>query len=170
MKDDLQHYKAVLQGRRNRYAGAHWEDILDATCSYYSYTGKAEIEKNPEPMKVIKPLGGGKFVACFEKKAQPDYKGTGSNAKSIIFEAKHTDTDRLLQSVVSSEQEKRLNKHEKLGAECFVLVSFGFEEFFKVPWAVFRSMKEIYGRKYIKPEDLRQYQIQYTGGILKFLD
>ncbi|MBQ8331113.1 MAG: Holliday junction resolvase RecU [Clostridia bacterium] len=159
-----------MSGRRSREAGEFWENVIDATCEYYSRIGIAEIQKTPEPMKPIRPLGNGKFIAHYEKRAQPDYKGTCAGGRSIVFEAKHTDADRLLQSVVSSEQEKRLNKHEKLGADCFVLVSFGFKEFFKVPWAVFRSMKEIYGRKYIKPEDLREYQIRYTGGVLKFLD
>lgn len=170
MTDNAKHYQAVISGRRSRAAGEFWENVIDATCEYYSRIGKAEIEKTPEAMKPLRPIGGGKFVACFTKMAQPDYKGTLAGGKAIVFEAKHTDTDRIMQSVVSSEQEKRLNKHEQLGAECFVLVSFGFKEFFKVPWAVFRSMKEIYGRKYIKPEDLREYQIRYAGGILKFLD
>ena len=49
------------------------------------------------------------------------------------------------------------------------MVSFGFREFFKVPWAIFRAMKEHYGRKYIKPEDVQEYKVKYIGGVLRFL-
>ena len=86
-----------------------------------------------------------------------------------MFEAKHTSGDRLEQSVVTDDQRKRLDRHMALGAECFVMVSFGFREFFKVPWAIFRAMKEHYGRKYIKPEDVQEYKVRYIGGVLQFL-
>ena len=64
---------------------------------------------------------------------------------------------------------KSLGRHMKLGAECFVMVSFGFEQYFKIPWAVFREMKQHYGRKYITPEDVQEYKVRYIGGILQFL-
>lgn len=72
-------------------------------------------------------------------------------------------------SAISSEQEKQLDRHMKLGAECFVMVSFGFEQYFKIPWAVFREMKQHYGRKYITPEDVQEYKVRYIGGVLQFL-
>ncbi|MCD7891585.1 MAG: Holliday junction resolvase RecU [Ruminococcus sp.] len=101
--------------------------------------------------------------------AQPDYKGTLYGGKAIVFEAKHTDGDRLQQSVISSEQEKQLDRHAALGAECFVMVSFRFEEFFKIPWQVFRNMKQHYGRKYITPADVQEYKVKYMGGVLQIL-
>ena len=132
-------------------------------------TGKAEITKTPEPMRPIKPLGQGKFIAHYEKMAQPDYKGTLAGGRAVVFEAKHTDSDRLQRSVISSEQEKQLDRHEKLGAECFVMVSFGFEQYFKIPWGVFRDMKARYGRKYITPQDVQEYKVAYTGGVIHFI-
>ena len=30
-------------------------------------------------------------------------------------------------------------------------------------------MKARYGRKYIKPEDVQEYKVRYTGGALHFL-
>ncbi len=122
--------------------------------------GIAEIAKTPEPMRPIQSLGRGKFIAIFEKTAQPDYKGTLKGGGAIVFEAKHTDADRLQQSAVTEEQAKRLDRHSRLGAECFVIVSFGFERYFKVPWEVFRDMKARYGRKYITPEDVKRVRVQ----------
>lgn len=164
-----QHYRAVVNGRRSKVAGEFWENMIEASCNYYRTQGKAEITKTPEPMRPIKPLGQGKFVAYYEKMAQPDYKGTLAGGKAVVFEAKHTDGDRLLQSVVSSEQEKQLDRHMRLGADCFVMVSFRFERYFKIPWEVFRDMKQNFGRKYITPEDVPQYEVRYIGGVLHFL-
>lgn len=167
---NAQQYRAMMNGRRSRVAGGHWEDMIEASCKHYRLTGEAEITKTPEPMKPLgRPNSRGQFLACYTKQAQPDYKGTVKGGRAIVFEAKHTDTGRLQQSVVSEEQEKQLDRHAALGAECFVMVSFGFEQFFRIPWEVFRSMKERYGRKYITPEDVQEYRIRYIGGVLHFL-
>lgn len=170
MMDATRHYRAVMTGRRSRIAGGAWEDLLEASCRHYRLNGMAEITKTPEPMKPIGPKNAkGQFLACYTKQAQPDYKGTLAGGRAIVFEAKHTDGDRLQRSVISEEQEKQLDRHAALGAECLVMVSFGFRQFFKIPWAVFRDMKENFGRKYITPEDVQQYKVRYIGGVLYFL-
>ena len=170
MRDAAQHYRAVAVGKRSRAAGGFWEELLEDSCEYYSLMHKAEITKTPEPMKPIGPKNQkGQFLACYTKQAQPDYKGTLAGGRAVVFEAKHTDSDRLQRSVVSEEQEKQLDRHMALGADCFVMVSCGFRQFFKIPWQVFRDMKDHYGRKYITPEDVQEYKVRYIGGTLHFL-
>lgn len=170
MSWDEKSYRAALTGRRSRAAGEYWENMIEAACRNYRLDGLAEITKTPEPMKPLsRPNARGQFTACYTKQAQPDYKGTLKGGRAVVFEAKHTDADRMQRSVISEEQEKQLNRHQKLGAECFVLVSFGLQQFFRIPWEVFRDMKDHYGRKYIKPEDLEEYTIKYVGGYLRFL-
>lgn len=167
---DAKQYKAYITGKRSKAAGEHFEQLLEASCQHYRLEKIAEIEKTPEPMKQLGAKDRqGKFTACYVKKAQPDYKGTLKGGRSVVFEAKHTDADRLQQSAVTDDQAKRLNWHYALGAECFVMVSFGFMEFFKVPWEVFRDMKDRYGRKYITSEDVQEYKVRYIGGVLHFL-
>lgn len=168
--NEAQRYKAVMAGRRSRAAGEHWENMIEAACQHYRLKEIAEITKTPEPMKPLsRPNSKGQFTACYTKQAQPDYKGTLKGGRAVVFEAKHTDSDRMQQSVISPEQEKQLDRHAALGAECFVMVSFGFQQFFKVPWEVFRDMKARYGRKYITPEDVQEYRVRYIGGVLQFL-
>ncbi len=168
--NEAQHYKAVMAGRRSRVAGEYWENMIEAACQHYRLKEIAEITKTPEPMKPLsRPNSKGQFTACYTKQAQPDYKGTLKGGRAVVFEAKHTDSDRMQQSVISPEQEKQLDRHAALGAECFVMVSFGFQQFFKVPWEVFRDMKARYGRKYITPEDVQEYRVRYIGGVLQFL-
>ena len=92
-------------GARNRAEGAGFESLISSACDYYRAIGLADIEKTPEPMK---PLGGadrsGRFLACYTKQALPDYKGVLSGGRAVVFEAKHTDTGRLLYDRVSAEQ------------------------------------------------------------------
>ncbi|MBR1738311.1 MAG: Holliday junction resolvase RecU [Firmicutes bacterium] len=160
---------AAIRGRRNKATGEYFEKIIERACKYYSDIGVAEIQKTPEPMRVIQRLGNGRFMAVFTKSAQPDYKGTLRGGQAIVFEAKHTDGEKMMQSVITAEQEKRLNKHFELGASCYVLVSFELKEYFFVPWEVFRGMKGIFGRKYIKPDDIREYEVKYSK-YLNFLE
>ena len=42
-------------------------------------------------------------------------------------------------------------------------------EFFFVPWAVWRDMKEHFGRKYVTAADLEQWRVRFNGAVL-FLD
>ena len=162
--------KNRIKGGTNRANGNYFESIIEQSCISYYLQGRAHIEKTPEPMRPIsKQQRDGSFTAVFEKKAQADYKGTLKGGRAVAFEAKHTDTDRIQQSVVSSEQEKFLDKEEQMGAICFVLVSFGFRDFFRIPWKEWKRMKEKYGRKYLKPEDIEQFRIKFCGQ-LKFLD
>lgn len=162
--------QSSLMGKRNRAAGMFWEQLIETSCAYYRAQGIAEITKTPEPMRPLsKQNEKGQFLACFTKQAQPDYKGTLKGGRSVVFEAKHTDSDRMLRTVISEEQKKELDSHEKLGALCFVLVSFHLQDYYRIPWTVFRDMKEHFGRKYIKPEDLGEYKIDFFGGHLGFL-
>lgn len=159
-----------LKNSKARNAGTTFEDIISDSCVYYEEIGIAKIEKTPEPMRTLRPLGRGRYEAVYTKQAQPDFKGTLKGGKAIVFEAKHTDTDRIMRSVISDEQEKCLNAHEQMGAECYVFVSFGFRKFYKFPWKLFRDMKYHFGVKHIREIDhISDFEIKFVGGRLEFL-
>jgi len=158
------------RGKRSRESGAAFEDLITASCEWYKNSGLAEIDKTPEPMRVLEGKTKGRFTACFLKKAQPDYKGTIQGGRSVVFEAKHTDTGKMEQSRVTQEQAKALEQHNKLGAECFVLLSFGMRDFYRVPWPDWRDMKAVFGHKHVTPEELERYRLELGGnGVLKLL-
>ena len=50
------------------------------------------------------------------------------------------------------------------------VISIGFENYYRVPWDVFRDMKQIFGYKYMDESNLEQYKIKYSNGVVKFLD
>ena len=88
-----------LLGKIAKARGAQFEQRLGESFAYYAQRGYAIIEKTPEPMHPTKSLGNGKFIAYYEKQAQPDYKGTIKGGRTIMFEAKFTAADRMEQSL-----------------------------------------------------------------------
>jgi recombination protein U len=154
-KDPLKQY----QGSLNKAAGRSFEHIIDEALAYYARREDAIIEKTPEPMRPTRDLGGGKFIAFYEKQAQPDYKGALKDGRAVVFEVKYTSSDRIAQSRVTPAQAAALDKYAEMGAECFVVVGFDMRDFFRVPWATFRDMKTKWGRKYITPGDLGEYAL-----------
>ena len=161
-----------MQGKASRANGEYFERMVKSACSYYESLGIAVIDKTPEPIKVLKAYNRklGQFICCFAKKAQPDFKGILADSTMILFDAKHTDKDRIQRTVVSTEQEKCFERYMEMGCMCFLVVSLGFEKFYRVPWVVFRDMKKIFGHAYMNETELSTYQIKYSQGILRFLD
>ena len=147
------------RGRRSRAKGQAFEQLLDRTFAYYSSRGYALIEKTPEPMKVIRPMGQGRFLACYTSGAQPDYKGTIKGGRTVMYEAKYTEHDRLLQNAVSEGQTAYMEEAEKLGARCWVVCGFASGKVYRVPWGVWKNMKRIFGHKYVTEKEIEQYQV-----------
>ena len=159
------------RGYQSRLTGECFESMIAASLEWYRIKGVAEIEKTPEPMKPLgRPNKKGQFLACFTKAAQPDFKGTLTGGRSVVFEAKTASADRIEYRAVTKDQNDRLELHWKLGASAFVLVSFALQDFYRVPWEVWRNMKGIYGRKYIKQAELEEYRVQYIAGVIKLLE
>ena len=152
--------RASITGSRSRAAGAAFEKLIEISCGVYKSRGIAYIEKTPEPMR---PVSGadrqGKFIAIYTATAQPDYKGTLSGGRAVVFEAKHTDSDTMKQERVTPAQAEALSMHYNLGALCFVLISIK-DRFFAVPWTAWDNMKQTFGRKYITAADVKEYEVK----------
>ena len=167
---DEKSYKKQIAGARARIAGAMFENQIAGSLDWHFDRGLLKANKTPEPMRPIgRPNRRGQFLACYEKKAQVDFAGTMYGGRSVRFEAKQTDTDRFERKRLTDEQIDDLRYHQKLGALCFVLLCFGFDHFYRVPWQVWENMKEIYGRKYVTEKDVQQFRIPVASGVIKIL-
>ena len=151
--------KNQARGRKNRAEGKAFEALLDRSFDYISGKGFCQIDKTPEPMKILKRLNAGRFIACFLKKAQPDYKGTVKGGRTVMYEAKFTSQSRAEQSIVNEDQAHYLDRAANLGARCFVLLGFSTGAVYCIPWHVWSDMKRYYRRKYVTEEDIKQYRI-----------
>ena len=146
-----------LIGAVSKALGQQFERDINAAFDHYRRLGVASIEKTPEPFHMTGRENGGKVVGFYEKKAQPDYAGTLRGGRSVYMEAKFTGSNRMEQSRVSPGQTEYLDEKMRLGAYC-------------IPWSVWRSMKEHYGRKFITENDITQYKIpRTTTGMLAIL-
>lgn len=162
-----------LQGAVSKAQGKKFEDRLDKSFAYYRAHGFAIIEKTPEPMRPVKNLGNGRFEAFFEKKAQPDYKGTIKGGRTVMFEAKFTGIDRMEQSRVLKGQADYLDQHQELGARCYVIAGFSSGAVYRFPWNIWQNMKKHFGRKYVTEADVEiaAYLVPVTrDGVLLLLD
>ncbi len=63
--------KRGARGQSNRRNGEILEGMILAACADYRETGRAQIDKTPEPMRIIRPYDRklGQFVAVFAKKS-----------------------------------------------------------------------------------------------------
>lgn len=135
MKNNEKDPRKQLQGAISRAQGKRFEERLDNSFAYYADRGFAVVEKTPEPMRPTRNLGNGKFIAFFEKKAQPDYKGTIKGGRTVLFEAKFTSTDRITQDRVGRDQSEYLSRYQKLGARCYVVAGFASGDVYRIPYS-----------------------------------
>lgn len=155
-----------LQGARSRAQGGRLEEQIEASCALLTETGRADISKTPEPMKpVSQPNKSGQFRAVYTKKAEPDFKGVMLGGRAVMFEAKSTGTGRLNKDRVLPEQVKKLDSYTALGAHCFIVATFDGLRVYRIPWTVWRSMKQRYGRNYVTEADIKEYAVRFGPGF-----
>ena len=125
-------------------------------------------------MKVLRYVDGGKFEAVFEKSAQPDFKGVVKGGRTVVFDAKFTEADRIRYQVLSDFQREALLKYSELGAIAFVLVGFKNGKIYKIDINEWVNMKQDFGRLYIKQSELDELNHETLtnskGGVVDFLN
>lgn len=111
-------YKRSIRGLQSRSNGEHFEGMIIAASRFYEERGIAAVDKTPEAFKVLKAMdrNRGQFICCFTKQAQPDFKGILMDSTMILFDAKHTDKDKISRDVVTAEQQACFERYMKLGA------------------------------------------------------
>lgn len=157
-------------GRRSKASGAIFERWLEDACAFYLRVGLARIEKTPEPFHITGKEKNGTIRGYYEKKGQPDYKGVLSDGTCIMFEAKHTDSGRIKQNVITDAQWESLDDYERFGARCYVVVSLGLVKFYRVPWRTWKRMKELFGHKFMTERDLEPYKLRGKQRVILILE
>lgn len=160
-----------LQGKINRDLGKNFEEQVEAISEIYKINKLAIIEKTPEPMKILKHIENGHFETVFAKSAQPDFKGTLKGGRTVVFDAKFTESIKITYQVLSDYQREMLLAYDELGAMAFVLVGFVDGSIYNVDIHTWKNMKEIFGRKYILQSELEEkgFRVKRKKGIVDFL-
>ena len=168
MQIDKRRAALQYQNKVNNAQGHFFEGAIKAACALYSERERADVDKTPEPFRVIEKGRDGISKGRFTARAQPDFQGTLAGGRSIVFEAKYTTTDRMKRDVLTKEQQDALERHAARGALAAVCAGIG-DKFFFVPWQMWRDMKQLYGRKYVTAADLEPLRVRFNGAVL-FLD
>lgn len=156
------------QGRVNNAQGQLFEGRILATCEFYRRIGWADIHKTPEPFRCLKKTTSGRFTGQFIAKAQPDFCGTLNNGQAIVFEAKFTRNGRINKNVLTDKQSETLRQADKMKAKAFVCAGIQ-DKVFLVPYCIWEKMKLIYGRQYLKPEDITYFEVAQDLNCILFL-
>ena len=144
---DCKKAQQSARNRNSRSRGLEFEGIIREACEFYRSSGIADAEKNSEPMKIIRRLSKGQFIACYTEKSQ-------------------TDRDRMDFEMLREDQRERLQRRRDYGAITFILVSFGLRDFFRVPFLDWIDMKRLFGRKYMLKAELERYRIPYADVVV----
>lgn len=166
--------KRAEANKSSRRNGRVFEDMIERACKFYEDAGLARITKVPEARRVVGRTGGrtSLMICANATKADPDFMGSVSpDGKCMIFDAKHTDKGKILLNALTDNQRDILDKHMACGADCYVAVSFGFEKYYMIPYAMWKDMKVVFGRQYILPDDeqIQSYSVPFevTGQTKK---
>lgn len=75
---------------------------------------------------------------------------------------------RIQKSALTDPQTQWLDAQRAMGALAFVCVDIN-GRFFMIPWGIWRDMRGIYGKKFLMPDDIPEYEVIYDGSI-RFLE
>ncbi|WP_196606509.1 Holliday junction resolvase RecU [Pectinatus frisingensis] len=145
------------------------ENEIDTACRQYALDERAVIYKTPESFRCINKKSSGRFTGQFLGKAQPDYQGTLKGGKSIVFEAKFTDKDRINKTVLTKTQFDMMQEHSNAGAAAYICCGI-VDKYYMIPFAIWADMKDLFGRCYITQNDIIAYQVKMTLSAVMFLD
>ena len=85
---------------------------------------------------------------------KPDFKGTLKGGRTVVFDAKFTESSKITYQALSDFQRETLLNYSKLGAIAFVLVGFADRNMYRVDIHDWEAMQTIFGHKHIKQEEL----------------
>lgn len=148
--------------------GREFEHLIMLGCDYYADKRRAVIGKVYEPYRCIKRYDGGRFLGQWIGRAEPDFKGVLRGGRAVAFEAKSTKKSRIQKNALTSEQAAWLDAQAEMGAVVFVCVELQ-NRFFSVPWYVWRDMRGAFGKKFLMPGDIAEYEVIFDGGV-RFLE
>lgn len=160
--------------RVNNAQGRIMEDMISGAARMYEKEGTLVLHKESEPFRMVRYINraAGRAEVQFTAKAQPDFIGCIAGGRLLVFEAKYTQNERILQDAVTTKQASMLEKYHQIGAVTGVCcgIGTGFDlKYFMVPWETWKNMKKLYGHKYATAEELKNYEVK-ADSVIRFLE
>jgi len=118
--------------------GRPLEELIIMANRQYRAQRRAVIHKVPTAWIPLRDSRGRIVTAKVEEKAAVDFLGT-YRGHSLAFDAKHCSGDRIRWDRLEDHQAQFLEDWARDGGIGFVLVGFGMERFFVIPWTAWRK-------------------------------
>lgn len=126
----------MISTQANR--GRPLEELVIMANRQYRTQRQAVIHKVPTAWIPLRDARGQVVNAKVEEKAAVDFLGV-YRGRPLAFDAKHCSGDRIRWDRVEDHQAQFLEDWTRDGGIGFILVGFGMERFFVIPWAVWRE-------------------------------
>lgn len=153
----------------NKKIGNRFENMINQVNRLYDVKRYARVTKSNEPVVVTRLIKGQIRAGFYASKSDPDFSGTLSGGQSVVFEAKHTSGTNIPFNQVKEHQERELIKHDHLGAESFLLISFSFKSFYKIDINDWMHLKKEVNKKSLNEKDLAAYKLDRFHGYVDYL-
>lgn len=101
--------------------GKAWEQTLEMYHARYEAQGRAVVIRTPPPMRILRSIKPGQFVAVYESAGPPDYMAL-SEGTAFLLEAKQCHGERWALKNLHAHQGLRLDDWEKQGGKGAVLL------------------------------------------------
>jgi recombination protein U len=101
--------------------GRGWEQLLELWHARYEARGQAVVLRTPPPMRILRSLSGGQFVAVYATEGPPDYVLLAAGL-AVAAEAKDCVADRWQLAKLHPHQARRLTAWEAQGGLGVVLL------------------------------------------------
>lgn len=121
--------------------GERWEDMLAE--GFKALAAPHDIAKVEPPVKIIRPVGTGRYEVVFTRSGDADFRG-GYRGIITAVEAKDTAADQLELREIDEAQSEALGRVHRQGGIALVAVRFGDESACRawaLPWATVAAMR-----------------------------
>ena len=156
------------RGKRGKAYGDQFENLIELSCKRCAQQGLAYINKTFPPFTTIRRQGN-QVVGFYGSSGQPDFAGTLKNGRSVVFEAKHTNSTNIPFERIAEHQKQSLKRHHELGAESFILIAFKLDDIYKVPINDWLKLEKTVDKKSLNEKDLAKYKLSKGKGLINFL-
>lgn len=160
--------KNQIRGKRGKVYGDQFERLIELSCNRYASEGMAYINKT-YPAFTTTGRKGRLITGFYGSTGQPDFVGTLKNGRSIVFEAKHTNTTNIEFKRIVPHQKHALKRHHELGAESFILIAFKLDNIYKISIKDWLELEKNIDKKSVNEKDLAEYKLNKDKGLIRFI-
>lgn len=159
-----------VASRTAQSAGAALETLANLHHTRAREQGLADIRKVEPPVRRLRSLAGGQFVAVYAAKSGCDFRGTLRGGKALAIECKSGDGESLAHSEFTAAEVLDLDECAALGGLSIVLwYRRDLRSMYAIPWQSMPWKKSGRGQS-VRAEDVRDWFVIEMPYLKRFVE